>query len=164
MTRARKSLTVLDLRTLRPSLPGQLITPELLARSAVAAPTDPNIQHRHYSILSLGDIFLSFAGIHPDGAPIHQALTRLRPGDPVQLRANPKGIVEILDSGKTVIGKLSQTGSRIWEPRLDTCQEVRVLALIRRVPTPGSDPESRIELRSTSWEIPLLEIVWQEHP
>jgi len=164
MTRARKSLTVLDLRTLRPSLPGQLITPELLARSAVAAPTDPNIQHRHYSILSLGDIFLSFAGIHPDGAPIHQALTRLRPGDPVQLRPNPKGIVEILDSGKTVIGKLSQTGSRIWAPRLDTCQEVRVLALIRRVPTPGSDPESQIELRSTSWEIPLLEIVWQDRP
>jgi ATP-dependent DNA helicase RecQ len=141
-----------------------LITPELLARTAAPVPPDPNIQHCEYSILGLGEIFLSFAGIHPDGAPIHRALACLRPGDQVRLRANAKGIVEIVDSAKTVLGKLSQAGSRTWAPRLDACQQVRVLALIRRVPTPASETESQLELRASSWEIPLLEIVWQDPP
>jgi ATP-dependent DNA helicase RecQ len=164
MTRARRSLAIFDLRAIRPSLPGQLITPELLARTAAPVPPDPNIQHCEYSILGLGEIFLSFAGIHPDGAPIHRALACLRPGDQVRLRANAKGIVEIVDSAKTVLGKLSQAGSRTWAPRLDACQQVRVLALIRRVPTPASETESQLELRASSWEIPLLEIVWQDPP
>ncbi len=164
MTRARRSLTLLDLRTLRPSLPGQMIPPEILSRVAPPVPIDPAIQHRHYSILSLGDVFLSYAGLHVSGSPVHRALESLRPGDQVQLRSHAKGAVEIVGPAGIPVCRLSMEAGRVWSPRLPAIHEARVLALIRRVPNPESEAEASLNLRSESWEIPLLEIVWSALP
>ena len=160
MTRARQSLAVFDLRTLRPSLPGQMITPEILSRVAPPVPIDPSIQHRQYSILSLGDVFLSYAGLHPAGSPVHRALGSLRPGDRVQLQITAKGSVEIVGPGAIPVCRLSTEAARTWTPRLPAIHEARVLALIRRVPNTESEAEANLKIRSDSWEVPLLEIVW----
>jgi ATP-dependent DNA helicase RecQ len=164
MTRARQSLAIFDLRTLRPSLPGQMITPELLSRIAPPVPVDPAIQHRQYSILSLGDVFLSYAGLHAAGSPVHRALGSLRAGDRVQLQANTKGAVEILHSTGVAVCRLSLEAARTWTPRLPAIHEARVLALVRRFPNAGSEAEATLNLRSESWEVPLLEIVWSGQP
>jgi ATP-dependent DNA helicase RecQ len=164
MTRARQSLTLLDLRSIRPSLPGQLISPEFACRTVPPVPIDPRITHRNYSLLSLADIFLSYAGRQPEDAPIHRALASLRPGNRGHLRATPQGHVEILTSAGNVIARLSSSAAEIWAPRLAHLLEARVLAVLRRFPNPDNEVEDVSKLRCASWEIPLLELVWEEQP
>jgi ATP-dependent DNA helicase RecQ len=164
MTRARQSLTLLDLRSIRPSLPGQLISPEFACRTVPPIPIDPRITHRNYALLSLADIFLSYAGRQPEDAPIHRALASLRPGHRVLLRSTPQGSVEITTSAAIVIARLSANAAGLWTPRIPHILEARVLAVLRRFPNPDNEAEDVSRLRCASWEIPLLELVWEDPP
>lgn len=163
MTRARLSLTILDQTHVRPSLPGQLISPEIHRRTMPLLPVDPSIRARAYSLLTPADLFLSFPASHPANAPIHRTLGNLRPGATVRLVRTPSDAIRIVTPDGTVIGALSAAAAATWRPRLDSIQQVRVLGFLRRVHGPDDPLLPSGEPPCPSWEVPLLEVVWEEN-
>jgi ATP-dependent DNA helicase RecQ len=112
-----------------------------------------------YVALSLADIHLGYAGRFAAGHPIHQALARLQPGDPLHLRPADRNGLGLYDSGKTCVARLSRWGSEAWASRLRSVREVRVLALVQRRADQGEDPNYADRYHVDAWEIPVVEIV-----
>lgn len=161
MTRARRSLTILDQTAIRPSLPGQMLAPELLRREAAPVEADPGICGRSYEVLGLDSVFISHAGKAPDDAPIHHHLKALRPGDRLTAKRAATGSgtgVALVDLFGNEVARLSAAATRTWEPRIESIAEIRVRALVHRVPE--TEETLGIRIRATSWEVPVVEMVW----
>ena len=63
-----------------------------------------------------------------------------------------------------VLARLSQKGGKQWKQRLDSVQETRVLAIVRRYST-DSQEKFRRDHRCEHWEVPIVEVIqddWQE--
>ncbi len=122
---------------------------------------DPAIRGRTYEVLGLDCLFISYAGMAPDDAPIHRHLRALRPGDRLTALRMPTGsgtAVVLLDASGNKVARLSAAASRTWEPRLESIAEIRVRALVHRVP--GDEESLGIRIQATAWEVPVVEMVW----
>jgi ATP-dependent DNA helicase RecQ len=112
-----------------------------------------------YASLGLADIHLGYAGRFAAGHPIHQALARLQPGDPLHLRSTDRNGLGLYDSGDRCVARLSRRGSEAWESRHHAVRDVRVLALVHRRADQDEDHTYTHRYRVSAWEIPVVEIV-----
>ena len=81
MTRARRTLMVMDILEGRPSLVRELAGPWVLRRSHHRAGTVSEPSVPDYTLLGLEEINLGYPGLFEAGQPPHTALARLQPGD-----------------------------------------------------------------------------------
>lgn len=115
-----------------------------------AAP--PRVVHR----LTLGDLFIDFAGRQPGEGATHAALAALRHGDSVRLvRREVYVHVETLDG--VVLTALSGRGRARWCERLPEIREAVVVQLVRRG-REDSSPSYRRRLKVDSWRVPIIEL------
>ena len=107
MTRARKTLTLVQFPGPHPFLDSLRDIPSVLHRDGPAQlPLAAPELARRYRRLSLRDVFLSFAGYRPEGHPVHNAIANLSPGDPLRARQGANRW-ELLDRNGTVVGQLA---------------------------------------------------------
>ncbi len=159
MTRARKTLAVLDRVDIHPSLPGSLGGVAVLAQEYVPAADVAPCPLLNYETLALEDIHLGYPAMHPAPSPVHGALARLRPGDILSLRSMRDGRIGLLDKTNVCVARLSRKAEDDWRERILAVREVRVLALIRRTAAQDTEIDRRENYAVQEWEIPVVEFI-----
>ncbi len=120
----------------------------------------PTVLRRRYDVLTLRDLFLSYAGQRAVGDRIHHRLAGLEPGDP--LRARRAGAhVRLLDASDEVVATLSADGRQRWGERLDDIESLRILAMVKRR-AEDSEGAYRSRLRCEQWEVPVVEVIYRQ--
>ena len=157
MTRARQTLTLMRSPGRHPFQDALQSGPSVLRRPAsVGLPAPATELNRSYRRLSLGDVFLSFAGYRPPGSPVHPTIAALAPGDRLHVQ-HGSNRWELLDRHGTVVGQLA----RSFMPPADMrCAFASVLA-IATWDRESSEPEYREGIRSDSWEVVVPELVFE---
>ena len=157
MTRARQSLALFCRADGGGPFALELDGDFLLDRRPEPPPPGLEATLKRYTLLSLRDLDLGFAGALPQNAPLHQALAELRVGSPLRLAARHNRI-DILTSDGLRVGRLSRAGADSWLPRLNTVTEARVAAVIlrRREDSPA---EFKSRCRTERWEVPVPEFI-----
>ena len=156
MSRARQTLTLARLPGPHPFQDVLRGNPSVVRRTPVTLPPAAPELTRHYRRLSLGDVFLSFAGYRHPGHPLHGAIAALSAGDPLQVRVGANRW-ELLDGNGTVVGQLA--GGFKAPPDM-RCTDARVLAIA----TWGrelSEPQYQSALRCDTWEVVAPELVFE---
>jgi len=162
MTRARKSLGIIDNLNTRPSLPAELTGPAILVR-AVEQPSQPRIDPwLNYSTLGLDDIYLDYPSSYPAESEIHQHLNQLNPGDRLSMRLVNEDRIGLFDNANVCVARLSRHGVAEWQSRIDTIREIRVLAMVCRSLEQEIDEAQRELGRVAEWEVPIVEVVTEE--
>jgi ATP-dependent DNA helicase RecQ len=158
MTRARKTLTLLDAASSRnPYIPRDHGEHYVRRTAPDGKRIPPAVLDRAYEMLGLSDVYVDFAARRPATDPLHAAIARLQPGDCLNHRLR-NGIVELLDTAGQAVARLSQAASVRWQDRLAAIERIRVVAVVRRDRTEAK-PEYRDACRCDRWEVPLVEIV-----
>ena len=112
---------------------------------------------RHYRLLSLRDVILSFAGYRGPGHPVHRAIAALSPGDLLQVRVESNRW-ELLDRGGTVVGQLA--GSFRPPAAGMRCAFATVMAIVAW-DRERSEPEYRERLHCDAWEVVVPELAFE---
>jgi len=132
----------------------------VLCRPALVGLPAPTTElNRSYRRLSLGDIFLSYAGYRASGNPVHGAIAALSPGDLLSVRPGASRW-ELLDSHGTVVGQLARS---FTPPANMRCAFAFVLA-IATWDRESSEPTYRERLRRDVWEVVVPELVFEPEP
>ena len=105
-----------------------------------------NRQHR---ALTLADVDLSFAGRQSARAAVHEAIARLKLGDPLHLDDRT-----LFDTKGRSVGKLAKK----CQLPVGNVMSVRVLAMVRRTRA-QSPADYQNALKVDSWEVVLPEVV-----
>ena len=159
MTRARETLHLFQRRDCETPYIA-LLAGDIRYRDAASAETiDPDILQYRFDVLGLSDIFLNYAGTHPDNHSIHRALSKRQPGDILFLHMHNNKLL-LQDKHNQTVAQLSKAGQNRWQARLPHITEIRVLAMLERNPE-DSEEEWRANLRSKMWEVPLCEMKWR---
>ena len=159
MTRARKTLTLLDRRDASLPYARELEGWSLRRRKlGVADGESVECADTSYSVFGMKDLYIDFAGGKPEGHRIHRSLTRLQAGDPVRLERDETGHVLVLDRDGTPVARLSKAGvGRLEQPHLRQVDEVRVIGVVSRH-LEDCKPEYRDRIAVPVWELPILEV------
>ncbi len=118
------------------------------------------ILKRRFELLSLADLFLSFAAYRPATDPIHGHLAALQPGDSLTPRRNGNRL-ELIDPHGHPVAALALAASTTWLPRLDHLQAARVVGVVRRYSKDSGEEYRRLH-QCESWEVPWVEMVWSQ--
>jgi ATP-dependent DNA helicase RecQ len=161
MTRARKTLTVLNRLDVTPALTDMLLDgPALLRRSALKTPMNGQMDQLDYEILGLGDIHLGYPGQFANTHNIHLAIGALRPGDRLSLRRHNGGMgLEMCTQQGICVARLSQGAAERWASRVNVVRDVRVLAMVHRSAGQDPEPARRERCLVSDWEVPVVELV-----
>jgi ATP-dependent DNA helicase RecQ len=162
MTRARNSLAVFDRLDVRPSLPSTLNGPAITLRELKQKSTIDSVELLNYETLGLEEINLGFPGRFPEGSEIHLALKRLSPGDRLAMRSLEGSGIGLFDRADVCIARLSRKAEGIWVSRLQSVREIRVLAVVARSADQDAEQTRRDQYRIEEWEIPVVEVVFQD--
>jgi ATP-dependent DNA helicase RecQ len=156
MTRARETLALAGLDRANALLSGLSDHASVLLRprGEFAAP-GPELA-RHYVRATLGDVDLSFAGRFAASHEVHAAIAALVPGDRLALvRAADR--LELVNAQGVRVGRLAKAFS---PPKDMVCSQVQVAAIVKRV-RDDSEPVYQEQLRSTSWEVVVPELMFE---
>ncbi|MCY4618252.1 MAG: RecQ family ATP-dependent DNA helicase [Chloroflexi bacterium] len=159
MTRARQTLALAQLAGPHPYqdvLQGLAsVVHRAMPNLATSAPRELTQIYRR---LSLGDVFLSFAGGKPKRDPVHRAISALSPGDRLQIRRDLNRW-QLLDREGAVVGLLA----RSFEPPPNMRCSLATVAAITTWSRSQSEPEYQSRLRCDKWEVVLPEIVFEPY-
>ncbi len=156
MTRARQTLALARLaepNSIQETLRGN---PSVLWREPIELPVPAPELHRRYRQLTLGDVYLSFAGNKPPDHRVHRAIAALSPNDPLKLRRG-SGAWELLDRSGVPVGLLAK---RFEPPEGMVCTNASVQA-VATWHREDSDPEYQNRLQSDRWEVVIPELVFE---
>ena len=139
ITRARKTLAMLDRMDVRPSLLEDL--PDWgVIRSQFSTPSGTHAEAPlYYDVLSLEDINLGYPGCFPGNHPIHSALASLHPGDSLVMRPLGANGVGLFNRSGVCVACLARKAESEWAERMQFVREIRVLAIVCR--SSKQDPE-----------------------
>ena len=159
MTRARKTLAVIDRMDTRPSFPQQMDGRAIVRSHFRAEPGSGPVAWLNYRMLSLEDIHLGYPGQFGPNHRIHHALATLNPGDKLTMRLLNGNGVGLFDSSDICVARLSRSAQADWVDRLKSVNEVRVLAMVRRSAEQDTEEGRRDRYLVQEWEIPVIEVV-----
>ncbi len=162
MTRAKETLCLLELQRQGNPFIRPLAGDHILRRPGPAGDPDASRSSpaRQYHILGLNDLYLGYAGTFAREHPIHSHLAQTGTGDRLFFVENGDA-VEVHDPTGLCIAKLSNAGRLTWAPKLSQILEVRVLGMIRRTIDESGEQYRHLAM-IPSWELPLMEVVFQE--
>lgn len=155
MTRARKTLTLAMLDDGHSQIRHLPDVPAIIRRSPVDLPAPPPEVSRKYRRLSPAEMDLGFAGRHSARHPIHSAIARMQPGDPIELRQVQDRfyLVNVLGN---IIGRLSQASSA---PSGMKCIAASVAAIVVRKREDEQDGYKAL-VNTDKWEIVIPDLVF----
>ena len=157
MTRARQTLTLTRFdgsRRLQDELVGHRST--IRRDAAVLPPSTVEIEYR-YVRTTPQDLDLGFAGRRHANDSIHEAISALLPGDPLEVRIDRQGRWELLDHVGRTVGRLAQN----FKPPAGTrCRSATVFAAIGRN-RDESKPEYQDTIKCDTWEVIVPEFVFE---
>ncbi len=157
MTRARQTLTLMRLPGGHPFQDVLRNNHSALHRPApVGLPTPAHELGRLYRRLSLGDVFLSYAGYKPPSQPVHRAIAALAPGDPLRVEMGSNRW-ELLNSSGNTVGQLAGSFAM---PTDMPCAFATVLA-VATWDKESSEPQYREGLLCDTWEVVVPELVFE---
>ena len=155
MTRAKNNLILSQVSQLHPFLQ-DLANNDIHQRIPIVANEIPEDLKRIYNRLNLSSVDLGFAGRHDRSHPIHNAISKLQPGDLLSLQQkNDKW--ELLDQFGVTVSRLSKSFS---PPSQMQCISVKIMAIIIRR-REDSNPEYQSLIKTDEWEVILPELVFQ---
>ena len=156
MTRARHTLALARFRGRHPlqnALRGNF---SVLCRESVTLPPAPPELKRRHKQLSLGDVFLGFAGYRRPDSQVHRAIASLSPGDPLQVRAGSNRWA-ILDRNGLVVGKLAAGFIGLDNMRCTRAKVWAIVAWNREY----SEPQYQDDFRCDNWEVAVPELIFE---
>ena len=157
MTRARQTLTLTRFdgsRRLQDELVGHRST--IRRDAAVLPPSTVEIEYR-YVRTTPQDLDLGFAGRRHANDSIHEAISALLPGDPLEVWIDRQGRWELLDHVGRTVGRLAQN----FKPPAGTrCRSATVFAAIGRN-RDESKPEYQDTIKCDTWEVIVPEFVFE---
>ena len=110
---------------------------------------------RHYQLLGMKDLFLSYAGRFAENHPVNTVLQQLNVGDELILGQENNGYR--MFSGNQVVAALSRTGSQKLSFSQSEPLIAHVVAMVHRYAS-DSEEDFQDNLRSGEWLIPVVEI------
>lgn len=142
MTRAEETLTLCDFE------PGNAFV------ATLGASTQPRrFEGDHdaalgvqYQLLTLGDVDIGFAGRQPPGSWVHEAISRLEPGDPLELRADGDRYA-LLDLRGNMVGRTAKAFKLALEP-----QRCEVFGIVVRYKE-ETEPAYMDAVKCEQWEV-----------
>ena len=157
MTRAQNTLAIYDRQeTANPFIDD--LRGDCFIQRVETTTGEEKAPKRNYSLLSLGDFFIDYAGRIPIGTPVHASLSKLNTGD--KLTASMSGDKVTLVSTEGVpLALLSRSASLEWAPRLPNIEAIRVLGMVQRYKADSENPEYAVQLQADKWEVPFCEVV-----
>lgn len=155
MTRARQTLVLASMSNGNTLLAGLTHDESLLYRDPVHLPNPAAEVSRLYVRTSLKELYMDFASRYAPDSRVHQALSALAPGDPVQM-AKHQGRWELRDASGNLVGKMAKS-FKFPDDMLFT--HGSVAAVIRRK---REDVEEKFldRIRTDSWELIVPELVF----
>jgi ATP-dependent DNA helicase RecQ len=141
------------------SLQGKLTGGQLVALSPGEKSIPDPILQRRYDIIGMKDVYLDFAGRMTASNSVHQHLQRINVGDPVQFKSSGEKL-EICDSAGYPVAVLSKRATEKWTAVRGHIENTRVIAMVERRADDSTDPAYKKLLKVDSWEVPVLEVVW----
>ena len=165
MTRAVNTLTIINRRDDPTPYVGDLQGPGVTRRLRSFATADPTDRRRiTYTMLGVGDIYLSYAGNKPSGHPIHQALAEAGTNTKVTLEPG-SSVVQVLDLRGRELARLSKAAASRWRQarKNPTADETRVLAMVLRTKHDCEEKYQRY-VKTDRWEVPILETRHRQVP
>lgn len=158
MTRARETLSLLHRTDLRSRFPREVEkTRGVFSQQApeFSVAPDEYWMWRSYAMMSMEDLFISYAGTRPSRDPIHNALQCAREGDCLQIGTCGNGLGLFNQSGVT-LARLSAAGVKKWTPKLDFIETIRIIAMVERN---AEDGNADYDCKVPHWTVPLCEVV-----
>ncbi|MGA2660653.1 MAG: RecQ family ATP-dependent DNA helicase [Verrucomicrobiota bacterium] len=163
MTRARKTLSVVDRLDVRPSLPDTLTGPAIALREFDQKWRTETSDVLNYETLGLEDIHLGYPGRFPKKSQIHAALGRLVHGDKLAMRSLDGNGIGLFDGGDVCVARLSRKAETDWAGRLAAARDIRVLAMVCWSADQDAEQTRRERYQVSEWEIPVVEVMFQEN-
>ncbi|MCB2216077.1 MAG: RecQ family ATP-dependent DNA helicase [Desulfobulbaceae bacterium] len=155
MSRARETLHLFSIQTTANPHASLLAGDFLTTRKPTT--TDPSRTTSHsYHVLGMEDLFLDYIGIRIETHPSRQAIKKLQAGDRLNFK-RAEDHVDLINEECIEVARLSKKAFAEWEEKLDTVQQILVLALVRRTREDVSDKEFQARCIGQSWEIPIVE-------
>ncbi len=157
MTRARHTLALARFPGAHPLQDALQGNPSVIRHPMpIELPPAPPELGRRYRRLSLGDVFLGFAGYRRPSDRVHCAIAALKPGDSLQVRVRSKRW-ELLDSNGTVVGKLAAGFKGLDGMRCTFAKVFAIVAWDRE----RSEPQYQSGLECDSWEVVVPELIFE---
>ncbi len=158
MSRARESLHLFNIADCpnphAVSLGGDFLAVRKMQPATTELPPDI-----HYALLGMGDLFLDFAGIREVNHPARQALQRLQAGDRLLVEKR-REYLELVNSDSISVARLSKAAQAVWEGKVGSIRESRVVAVVRRYKEDISDATFSSRCHGESWEVPVVELCY----
>lgn len=142
MTRAEETLTLCEFE------PGNPFVTSLGAstlHSRFEGKHDPALEV-HFQVLSLGDVDIGFAGRQRAGAPVHEAIGRLEPGDPLDLRFDGERYA-LFDLHGNQVGRTAKSFKLLLEP--ERCEVAGIVVRYKE----ETEPAYMDAVKCAQWEV-----------
>ena len=156
MTRAKKTLALAYLE--KPNqLQGALLgNSSMILREPIGLLNEPAKISKRFIRLTLGDVYLDFAGCRDALHSLHRSISALSSGDPLRTRV-VRERWELLDSSGTVVGKLAK---KFEPPDGMRCVSAAVFAVVVRG-RDDSKPPYQDGIKCDKWEVVVPELVFE---
>jgi ATP-dependent DNA helicase RecQ len=155
MTRARQTLTLVQMGARHTFSEELRSTASVFQRPQSEPFAIPPELHMRYTLPSMRDVDIGFAGRHATENAIHQRLSALVSGSPLQLLNDGQRWI-LLDQDRQTVGHMSRAFSPPSEMK---CVSAHVMAIqVRRLQDTEEDYQHLV--KSDSWEVVLPELVF----
>ncbi|MFV0439415.1 MAG: RecQ family ATP-dependent DNA helicase [Desulfopila sp.] len=155
MTRARETLQLFRLDGhVNPHL--EAMDGDWAFQRRLASVADTGTTERRHVLLGMEDLYLDFAGMRRAEHPMRRALAHLDTGDRLRFVAVHDHL-DLLDTTGVAVARLSRSACQRWWPLLARVEDVRVIAMVRRL---RSLVEEKYQSRchGEMWEVPIVEV------
>ena len=156
MTRAKKTLTLARLEESNQLQNALLGNTSVMLRERIALSNAFAELRNRFNRLSLGDVYLGFAGSQGARHPLHRSISALSHGDPLGTRV-VNGRWELLDRSGTVVGQLAK---KFRSPPGMRCVSATVFAIVAWN-RDASEPRYRDKIMCDEWEVVVPELVFE---
>ena len=156
MTRARQTLALMQFAHAEGFQEDREGTPTVHRRSVPQGHQngERHLSERRYMRLTLGDVYMDWAGRQPARGRERRALTALQADDPLKLRAHDGGW-SLMTADGAAVGRLARS---FRPPRGMRCVAARAVAIVTRR-LGDVEPEHRRGLPDDTWEVVVPELV-----
>ena len=156
MTRAKKTLALVRFEESNQWQNALSNSSSVIFREQIMSSDEPAKINKRFIRLTLGEVYLDFAGSRNALHSLHRSISALSHGDPLRTRV-VKERWELLDSSGTVVGKLAK---KFEPPDGMRCVSATVFAVVTRSRDDSKLPY-RDGIKCDRWEVVVPELVFE---
>lgn len=158
MTRAKQSLSIFLRKDISNPFINELnATPFKHRTEATDSTQSTHVAGIDYTVLTLKEMFLDYAGRYSSKSAIHTNLADLQVGDKLKLTSDADHLMLCTLNDK-VVARLSSTGKQDWGAKLESILEISVMSIHTRLKSDVKESDYLKRIKTDKWEIPICEI------